>query len=78
MAVPGVTEPRRVRCGVTAVGAVEHGLGQGNHDTVYVEGHLVSTANGQGIVPHEQGPPGDGREHSRIRLKYSSPIVLAD
>lgn len=37
--------------------------------TVYAEGHLVNAANGQGMAPHEQSPPGDGREHSRLRLR---------
>lgn len=78
MVVPGVREPRRVRCGVTAIGAMKYGPCQRNHDTAIEEGHLVSTANGQGMAPHERSPPSDGREHSRIWLKYSSPIVLAD
>lgn len=73
--IPGYS---RVRCRVTAIGAVELGPCQGNHDTAYVENHLVNAANGQGMTPHEQSPPGDGSEHSRIWLKYSSPIVLAD
>lgn len=60
MVVPGVMEPSRVRCGVTAIAAVEHGPCQGDHDTVDAESHLVSTANGQGMAPQERSPPGGG------------------
>lgn len=65
MVVPGVMEPRKIRCGVTAIGAVGHRLGQGNHGTVNVEDHPVSRTNGQRKAPNEQSPLGGGWKHSR-------------
>lgn len=65
MAVPGVTEPRRVRCGVTVIETVDEGPCQRDHGTVNVEDHPVSRTNGQRKAPNEQSPLGGGWKHSR-------------
>ncbi|WP_447829507.1 hypothetical protein [Aeromonas salmonicida] len=38
------------------------------------DSHLISTVNGQGMAPHEQGKPSGGRKHSQFGLKSASTI----